>query len=68
MKREHAKAAQKVEIALPLGIEEIGALRTHVVDVEPEHSQNPQGLGVEMLLEQPELFRAALGDQRRQIE
>jgi hypothetical protein len=66
--REHAKAAQKVEIALPPGVEQIGALRTDVVDVEPEHSQNPQGLGVEMLLEQSELFRPALGDQRPQIE
>jgi hypothetical protein len=66
--REHAKAAQKVEIALPVGVEQIGALGGQVVNVEPENSQDPQGLGVEMLLEQPEPVRPTLCNQRLQIE
>jgi hypothetical protein len=50
--REHAKAAQQVEVAVAGGVEKIGALGAHVVSGAAEHAQDPHELRIEVILVQ----------------
>ena len=58
--REHAKAAEQVQITLAGRVEQIRSLGTHVVDIEAEGAQHAQRLRIEMPLEQRELLGLAL--------
>jgi hypothetical protein len=65
---EHAKAAQEIEIAVALGIEQVGSLAARVGDVEADRLEDAHELGIEMPVEELPGFKAALGDQRSKIE
>jgi hypothetical protein len=47
---EHPKAREQVEVAPPLGIEEVCPLGAHVVAVEAEGAQHLHQLGIEVLV------------------
>ena len=62
------KPLKQVEVAVALGVEQIGALAAHVVDVVAEDPQHADQRRVQMALEQLELVAPALGHQRLQVQ
>jgi hypothetical protein len=66
--RKDALAAEEIEIALVVPVEQVGALRLAEADVVAERLQDPHHLTVQIARVQPVALGFALGIERRKIE
>jgi hypothetical protein len=62
---EHAVAAEQVQVAIAVGVDQMRPLATDPRPVEPERLEDPPHLGVQVALVQLHLLARALGDDLR---